>query len=285
MATAPARVDREGHNALYAGATTGLEACRSADEYVRAFTGMHLSPFYAGGTTKGYVRGLAVRRLMESVEAAGRVPADVRVLDAGCGQGTLTTYLACRGFQVVSVDVSEVACAATTALAERMGVGERVSVRAESLELLSLPDASADFIVGHAALHHFIKYPGVPAEFERVLKPGGQAFFADAFGENRAYHVFHNREQMERLGDVILTRRLICEYFNRFRVTLVPTDWFVMLDKLYLRLLPRSAEPLVRALSRVHFALDRLIPNTGVTLFLAGAVMTVVEKPASPAAA
>lgn len=239
-----------------------------------------LRPFYRGGPPKGFLRSLAVSRLFEAVRASGKEPRAVTILDAGCGTGGLSVYLACKGYNVVGVDISQEGCAKARMLAASVGVADNCYFHAESLGDMSVPSSSIDFIIGHAALHHFIKYEGVPHEFARVMKSEGQGFFTDAFGENPLYHIFHDREKMQRLGDVVLTRKLILEYFNEWEVELLPTDWLVMLDKLYTRVLPRQAKPLTRKLSRVHFWIDRRIPTSSrLSLFLSGAVLTRISRP------
>jgi len=226
---------------------------------------------------------MATRALQASAERLGLPRERIRVLDAACGQGELSVYLACRGFHVVGVDISREGCRAAERLARqvRAGTPEGGACRfiAASLETLPLPEESVDFVIGHAALHHFIKYPGVSAEFARVLRRGGMGFFADSFGENVLFRAFHDKARMARLGDVMLTDAKIRAFFPQFAVDLVPTDWFTMLDKLYERLLGRRLRRLRRRLSRLHFGLDRRVPvRSRFALACSGSVMTVIRK-------
>ena len=272
-------IDRRGHDELYAEHPSDLACAQTLDQFVQMFEKRRISPFFQGGTTKGYVRGEAVRRLLQAVSARLNQRQRLVVLDAGCGLGELSVYLASMDFDVVGIDVSSVACTMARQLASKFGVSDHCRFLAESLETISVPAQSIDFVIGHAALHHFIKYDGVPGELYRVMKPGACAFFADSFGENQAYHVFHDRKTMDRLGDVILTRTRILEHFKSFDVRLIPMDWFTMLDKLYERISPERWARGIRALSRVHFCLDRMMPrHAGWSLFLAGSVLTIVQK-------
>lgn len=276
-------VDRRSHNELYGADNRALPGNDSCREFQAWYETEHMSPFCEGGTTKGYVRGLATRRLLESALDIPGSQADVRILDAGCGRGELSLYLACRGLTVIGVDVSEVGCNRGRQWANRLGVGARCHFITGDLASLPLSGASIDFVIGHASLHHFIKYPGVSGELYRIMKPGATGFFADSFGENPAYRLFHDEERMKRLGDVPLNRKLIEEFFRRFRVRFRPTDWFVMFDKLYSRLTPDWMEPALRKLSRLHFELDRLVPvSTGLALRLSGSVLTEIQKPNLP---
>ena len=273
------KTDKEGYNKLYKDKLSPLAKPCSSSDYIEYFERRGLSPFCNGGNTKGFVRGLAVSKLLEAANATGVQREQLTILDAGCGLGKLSTYLACKGFTVVGVDISNVACQSATQLSKQIGVSKKCTFLAESLENLSVADSSIDFIIGHASLHHFIKYEKVPREFQRIMKEGAKGFFADSFGENPIYHIFHNKEKMERLGDVILSKKLIDSYFDCFEVELKPTDWFVMLDKLYLKVLPKKLENSIRQLSKVHFWLDKRIPGSNrILLAFSGSLMTAITK-------
>ena len=273
------RTDRAGYNDHYKENLSDLCDISSPEDYIRIYRETRIGPYYKSGNTKGYVRGLALNKLIADADRLVRPREDIEILDAGSGQGELSIYLACLGFNVVSVDISSEAKACGEYLASQVGVSNNCDFHDESLDKISVDDSSIDFVIGHASLHHFIKYEGVPGEFRRVLRDGGRGYFADSFGENRFYHLFHNKEQMRRLGDVTLTKNLIESYFRDFDLKITPTDWFIMLDKLYIKFLPRSWNPLVRNISRVNNWLDRKLPNESrFSLFLSGSVFTEITK-------
>ncbi|HLQ61009.1 MAG TPA: class I SAM-dependent methyltransferase [Candidatus Acidoferrales bacterium] len=99
-----------------------------------------------------------------------------RVLEAGCGTGALSVYLALRGARVTGVDVS----AENIALARRRAAvsGAEVDFRAVAVELLDDADASYDAIIGNQVLHHFELGEAMP-NLRRLLRPGGQAVFCE----------------------------------------------------------------------------------------------------------
>lgn len=277
--------EKESHNEYYYSLADKLPTdITDIQDFQRLFIQIYLSHFKDGGTTKGLVRGLALRKMLQDFEASGAIASasrssKFRILDAGCGKGELTLFLASLGFEVVAVDLSDVAISSLNERAAEMGLGQLVTGLACSLEEIPLNTGSVDAVIGFAALHHFIKYRGVAPELSRVLKAGGSCYFADGFGENSVYHLFHDKKKMEVLGDVTLTRERIAEFFgDQVTTTLYPVDWFSMLDKLYLRFSSKSLERLIRFISRLHYRLDRMIPmDRSVSLKLSGAVFTQVD--------
>lgn len=216
---------------------------------------------------------------MREADSRGTRREDILVLDAGSGFGELAVYLACKEYRAVGVDISTEACVGARKLAKEIGVAEGYVFLAGNLESISLPDSSVYFIIGHASLKYFIKYQNVPNELARVLRHGGKGFFADSFGENPLFQTFYDRKAMERMGEVPLSREMILDYFGQFDVGIVPTDWFVMLDRLYSRILPRRIAGPLKQLSRLHYWLDRRISTSSSnSLVLSGSVMTTIAK-------
>jgi ubiquinone/menaquinone biosynthesis C-methylase UbiE len=98
----------------------------------------------------------------------------LRVLEAGCGPGVLTEWLAGHGAAVTAVDVSP----EMVRLAQDR-VGARALVRnADLAEPLDVADASVDLIVASLVLHYLADWDGPLAEFHRVLTPGGAVVFS-----------------------------------------------------------------------------------------------------------
>lgn len=279
------KTDKQGYDAEYAKHTWDhqFDAAENKEQYIQHYATLKLSPFYRGGTETAYRVGRAVKMMIEAADALGRSRGDITVLDAGCGRGELSAYLACLGFRVVGVDISSEACVVAKNLAERLGIRENCRFIAKSLDNLPLEDNSVDFVVGAETLHHFIKYEGVPAEFLRIMKNNAYGFFADPFQENILYRVFHDKEKMERLGDCLLNKKFITEYFKKFDVDLMPTDWFVMTDKLIDRVFGFNFLGGRRKLSTIFFHLDRCVPSSSrAALLLSGSVITTIRRPDRP---
>jgi tellurite methyltransferase len=110
----------------------------------------------------------------------GRLPAGIRVLDAGCGSGRNLVYLLQAGYEVFGTDADPGSIAAVRRLGARLA--PRIPVgnfRIEPVEALSFPDGFADAVLSSAVLHfarddeHF---KAMLRSMWRVLRPGGLLF-------------------------------------------------------------------------------------------------------------
>ena len=174
------------------------------EDYMAEFEERFTQTFANGGWI---FDGGQVKRLLEELEKH-----NVRkVLDAGSGLGEVSVYLACKGYEVTGVEISEEGVSASRQLAERIGVDCKF-VKA-SLSDTGLADGSFDAVVGKHTLHHFIKYDGVAEELRRVSRPGAVGLFLDPYSENLFKNFFHNKNKLAQLGDELLTERKITEFF------------------------------------------------------------------------
>ncbi|WP_156756145.1 class I SAM-dependent methyltransferase [Actinokineospora pegani] len=93
-----------------------------------------------------------------------------RVLDAGCGSGSLSAALRDRGAVVTGIDAS----AAMLALARRrLGVDAALHV-GDLNGRLPFADGAFDDVVASLVLHYLRDWGPALAELRRVLKPGGR---------------------------------------------------------------------------------------------------------------
>ncbi len=98
-------------------------------------------------------------------------PPPARVLDAGCGEGALSRWLAAAGYDVTSIDVDPAAVAA----ARSAGVP---AVRAD---LASYDDAPFDAVVILLSLHHMHPLSAALDRVGYLLRPGG-TLILDEYG-------------------------------------------------------------------------------------------------------
>jgi SAM-dependent methyltransferase len=97
-----------------------------------------------------------------------------RVLDAACGTGLDTLYLARQGFRMAGIDASPGMIARLRDKAEREGLAIDARV-GDAADLGAWPGGSFDGIVSAFAGLNTTDLPGFAAEAARVLRPGGHA--------------------------------------------------------------------------------------------------------------
>jgi 2-polyprenyl-3-methyl-5-hydroxy-6-metoxy-1,4-benzoquinol methylase len=110
-----------------------------------------------------------------------KLPAQAKILDAGCGPGRDSEYFATKGYEVTGIDLSsrfiEIAKkAAPTATFTLM-----------DLRKITFPEQSFDGIWACQSLLHLerTEVPAVLAVFNRILKPGGIVFILVLEGEGK----------------------------------------------------------------------------------------------------
>lgn len=94
-----------------------------------------------------------------------------RILSVGGGIDSLAVYLAGAGAEVVSVDVSKVACEKTELLAQQTRVGGRLQVLNVSCEQLTFSN-EFDLVISKGALHHINFRLGVTRIGEALVAGG-----------------------------------------------------------------------------------------------------------------
>jgi SAM-dependent methyltransferase len=182
---------------------------------------MHMEETYTLGYSDTAL-GFVSRRTLES-HGAFFIPylhQGMKVLDCGCGPGSITFGIAARidSGSVVGVDMDESQVRLATANAAARGASN-VSFRTASAYGLPFADASFDAVFSHALLEHLSQPVKALREFQRVLRPGGVAgVCAPDWGgflcspptqEIQAALRAHNEIQNRNGGDTLVGRKLL----------------------------------------------------------------------------
>jgi SAM-dependent methyltransferase len=128
-------------------------------------------------------------------------------LDAACGTGRLTRFVADLGHRVVGVDSSPEMLALAR---EQVPEGEFLP---GDLCALPVPDGDVDLVVCALALTHVPDLEPVIAEFARVLRPGGHLVITDMHPESVLRgSIPAVRDQDGRPGRLVSHRHLVGDY-------------------------------------------------------------------------
>lgn len=109
-----------------------------------------------------------------------------RVLDVGCGTGTLARLLCGGGWPVryLGLDYSAAMCKNAMEKARTMGYADRATFLLADSEHLPVADRSIDVLVCANSFHHYPHQQAVVREMRRVLQPGGRLVLIDGFRDN-----------------------------------------------------------------------------------------------------
>ncbi len=139
-----------------------------------------------------------------------------RVLEIGCGPGSVSLRLAAAASHVTGIDISDTAVRQATERAARAGFGH-VEFRVMNAEELDFPSQSFDFVCGRAILHHLDLERALPS-LARVLHPAGCALFLEPLGHNPVVNWYRNRTPQLRTPDEHpLLRSDLCRALDFFR--------------------------------------------------------------------
>ena len=127
------------------------------------------------------------RRRNGDVVVETLVPAGKRVIDVGCGDGTLVRLLAGHGAHVLGIECSPRQLAKARA---QPPVADEEIVEGVAQALPS-PDSSADAVAFFNSLHHIPPrdMEAALAEAARVLKPGGLIYLSEPLPEGPFFTV------------------------------------------------------------------------------------------------
>lgn len=125
------------------------------------------------------------------------------VLDAGCGQGVVASYIAGHtGAHVTGITITPYEVSSAAKVAARQGVAGKTAFLHADYSAMPFPDNSFDLIYTTESLCHAVDLPKVIHEFWRVLRPGGRVVLAEYELDYSRFHGDEHRAAEILLHDV-----------------------------------------------------------------------------------
>ncbi|MCO6449431.1 MAG: class I SAM-dependent methyltransferase [Caldilineales bacterium] len=180
--------------------------------------------------------------------------AGARVLDVGCGHGSLCIYLAQNGAsRVAGVDLNEglINFAAANLTANFPEVAQQVEFFC--LDLHDYPPETFDLAVSKDSFEHVLDLPGLLSEIEKRLRPGGRLYagfgplYSSPYGDHDAVrqrvrlpwaHLFmgdqgvidhvncRRRQPISRISELGLNQLSLADYRRIFAESGLIVRWF-----------------------------------------------------------
>lgn len=135
---------------------------------------------YWDSTVKSFPQSLL--RMNEVMIKAAAIKSTDRVLDAGCGVGGSSIFVASvLGCKVTGITLSERQMQQATANAKQKGIEQLVDFKTMNYCATDFPDASFDVVWGCESICYADSKEQFIKEAYRLLKPGGRLVVADGF--------------------------------------------------------------------------------------------------------
>jgi SAM-dependent methyltransferase len=232
--------------------STAVRLQRESDYWDAAHTGDVRTParrFYAIGEARD-------RRYRDWVREAGAGPGR-RALELGACLAGAGLDLARSGTDVTAIDISPATVEQARANAAALGLEDRMDLRVMDAEELDFPDGTFDVVCASAVIHHLDLDRAVP-EIVRVLRPDGEAIFAEPLGHNPLINRYRRRTPEMRTPDEHPLTMEDLDLLGRHFGT-VEAAWFHLTSLAAVPLAGTGAfAPVLAGLERLDRALFRL---------------------------
>lgn len=161
----------------------------------------------------------ALARENEMLAEYAQIKPHERVLDAGCGVGGSSIFLAKNiGCEVTGITLSAKQVETAQKFAQKHGVASRAAFEKMDFCNTTFPDASFDVVWGIESICHAEDKVLFVKEAYRLLKKGGRLIMADGFGMKDEYTKVQSQEMRHWLNgwgvEALETQAKFVQHFN-----------------------------------------------------------------------
>lgn len=201
-----------------------------------------------------------------------------KILDIGCGVGTISFYLASKGHEVLGIDISNNAINACRESAKRLRLKKNAHFRVINFPK-QIPDERFDLIICSEVIEHLYDDDLALKKIFLLLKPGGIAFISTPSINAPLYKLGLAKDFDKRVGH--LRRYSLKELVNKCRKCGFAIQKTIKTEGLlrnFLFLNPMAGK-LVRFIKFFISDLITFIDNLLIPIFGESDIVVVVKKP------
>lgn len=130
----------------------------------------------------------ALTRMNRVLAEQAQIRSGERILDAGCGIGGSSLWLAqTYGARVTGITLSEAQVELARKHAAKRGLSEQADFQAADFCATPFEDESFDVVWGIESICHALDKSAFIGEAKRILKPGGRLVCADGYARKREF--------------------------------------------------------------------------------------------------